>query len=94
LVPAPSAPTDGKNTRVFHRGRGQWREGTPKQLRIGPRNHHSDACRVEAQPPADPVFIWSPAGGGIYALQVWARDAGSTSSYEAWTGTGYFEIRP
>jgi Divergent InlB B-repeat domain len=43
---------------------------------------------------ADPVFTWSPADAGTYVLQVWAGDAGSTSSYDVWTGTGYFEIRP
>jgi hypothetical protein len=39
-------------------------------------------------------YTWTPTWGdeGKYALQVWVRSAGSTAKYEAWLGTGTFEI--
>ena len=40
------------------------------------------------------TFTWTPAWGdqGQYVMQVWARNAGSTAAYDAWTGTPYFTI--
>ena len=41
------------------------------------------------------TYVWTPGWGeqGNYVMQVWARNAGSTASYDAWTGTGIFEIQ-
>jgi hypothetical protein len=40
------------------------------------------------------TYTWTPAWGeqGQYTMQVWARNAGSTAAYDAWTGTNYFVI--
>jgi hypothetical protein len=39
-------------------------------------------------------LTWTPTWGdeGEFAIQVWARSAGSTASYEAWQGTGNLTI--
>lgn len=43
---------------------------------------------------ASNTYTWTPTWGdeGTYALQVWARSANSTASYDAWLGTDYFNI--
>jgi N-acetylmuramoyl-L-alanine amidase len=40
-------------------------------------------------------FTWTPAWGDEdrYAMQVWARNAGSTAIYDAWLGSAFFEIQ-
>jgi hypothetical protein len=40
------------------------------------------------------TYTWTPAAAeqGTYALQVWVRRQGSTAAYEAWLGSGYFQI--
>ena len=40
------------------------------------------------------TYTWTPAWGeqGNYVMQVWARNAGSTATYDAWAGTNMFEI--
>ena len=35
---------------------------------------------------------WTPRVPGSYAAQVWVRNAGSTAAYEAWRGTGLFNV--
>ena len=44
--------------------------------------------------PYDPSssFTWTPETSGTYALQVWARRAGSSASYDMWRGTDLFNI--
>ncbi len=39
-------------------------------------------------------YTWTPSSGqsGSYVLQVWVRRAGSSSAYEAWGSTGYFDV--
>jgi hypothetical protein len=37
-------------------------------------------------------FTWTPTATGTYALQVWARQVGSTSNYDVYAGSGYFAI--
>ncbi len=37
-------------------------------------------------------FVWTPAASGKYALQVWVRQVGNTSNYDAWLGSGYVTI--
>jgi hypothetical protein len=32
------------------------------------------------------TFAWTPASTGLYSLQVWVRNAGSTATYQAWAG--------
>jgi Fibronectin type III domain len=41
------------------------------------------------------TYTWTPAWGeeGQYALQVWARNAGSTAAYDAWMDSGNFNIQ-
>jgi hypothetical protein len=39
-------------------------------------------------------ITWTPLRYGVYALQVWVRAAGSTSSYDAWSGSGYVTVTP
>ncbi len=41
-----------------------------------------------------PRWSWTPSVSGTYAVQVWARSAGSAERYEAWKGTDYFQINP
>ena len=40
------------------------------------------------------TVAWTPAQAGAYVVQVWARRAGSTATWEAWAGSGYFNILP
>jgi hypothetical protein len=35
---------------------------------------------------------WTPSTPGSYNVQVWVRSAGSTDTYEAWTGTPAFNV--
>jgi hypothetical protein len=41
------------------------------------------------------TYTWTPAWGeeGQYALQVWAKNAGSTATYDAWADGGAFQIQ-
>lgn len=41
-----------------------------------------------------PTYSWTPsmADTGSHALQVWARQVGSTANYEAYAGTGMFDV--
>jgi len=34
-------------------------------------------------------FTWTPALAGSYSIQVWARNSGSATAYDAWLGRGY-----
>jgi hypothetical protein len=38
------------------------------------------------------TFTWTPSAEGIYAIQVWARKAGSSETLEAWRSTGLFSV--
>lgn len=38
------------------------------------------------------TWSWLPFATGTYAVQVWARQPGSSASYEAWRGTEFLEI--
>jgi hypothetical protein len=44
----------------------------------------------------NPVWQWNTTGidTGTYSIQVWARSAGSTVAYEAWTGVSYAIMAP
>ena len=37
-------------------------------------------------------FTWTPTATGTYALQVWARQVGSTSNYDVYASSGYFSV--
>jgi len=37
-------------------------------------------------------FTWTPSATGTYALQVWARQVGSTSNYDVYASSGYFNV--
>jgi fibronectin type III domain protein len=37
-------------------------------------------------------FTWTPGAEGTYAIQVWARKAGSSATLEAWRTTGSFTV--
>jgi N-acetylmuramoyl-L-alanine amidase len=41
------------------------------------------------------TYSWTPTWGdeGSHVIQVWVRNAGSSATYDAWLGTGSFEIR-
>jgi hypothetical protein len=41
------------------------------------------------------AYTWTPTWGeeGKYALQVWARNGGSTATYDAWVDSGMFDIQ-
>lgn len=41
-----------------------------------------------------PTFSWTPAAGdlGTHAVQAWVRSSGSSAPYDAWRGTGPFDI--
>jgi len=43
-----------------------------------------------------PTWTWTPGGSdaGRYWLQAWVRRQGSSSAYEAWSGTAAFDIAP
>jgi glucose/arabinose dehydrogenase len=43
---------------------------------------------------ADNTWLWVPALPGTYAVQLWVRAAGSTATYQAFTGSGFFVISP
>lgn len=38
------------------------------------------------------TFAWNPPSAGTYAIQAWARQAGSTAAYEVYHGTNLFQI--
>jgi hypothetical protein len=40
----------------------------------------------------NPVFTWLPVATGNYVVQAWARQQGSTASYEFRTGTGLLSV--
>jgi hypothetical protein len=39
-------------------------------------------------------WSWTPTQSGQYAVQVWVRNNGSSTSYDAWAGSPYFNISP
>jgi subtilisin family serine protease len=40
------------------------------------------------------TMTWSPPAPGQYALMAWARNASSSADYDAYLGTGYFQVTP
>jgi hypothetical protein len=38
------------------------------------------------------TFDWTPGVSGTFALQAWARRAGSNSAYDVWRGTDYLDV--
>jgi PKD repeat protein len=38
------------------------------------------------------TWSWTPLQAGQYAVQVWVKNSGSTASYDAWKGSGFFNI--
>ena len=38
------------------------------------------------------TFNWTPGTAGTYALQVWARRAGSSAQYDLWRGTDFLDV--
>ena len=40
------------------------------------------------------TFVWWPPNPRPYWVQVWVRNAGSTSSYDAWAGLGPLSVLP
>jgi hypothetical protein len=42
------------------------------------------------------TYTWSPGffDAGTQSIQVWVRNASSTAEYDAWAGTGAFEVAP
>ena len=38
------------------------------------------------------TFDWTPGASGTFALQAWARRAGSGSAYDVWRGTDYLDV--
>ena len=38
------------------------------------------------------TFDWTPGATGTFALQAWARKAGSSSAYDVWRGTDYLDV--
>jgi hypothetical protein len=44
---------------------------------------------------ASNTYTWTPSWGdeGNYVIQVWARNAGSSATYDAWLGTNPFELQ-
>lgn len=38
------------------------------------------------------TVTWTPEAEGAYAIQVWARSAGSSAAYEAWATSGLFNV--
>ncbi len=39
-------------------------------------------------------WTWTPSLPGRYALQVWVRRVGTSADYDAWFGTGFFDVSP
>jgi hypothetical protein len=40
------------------------------------------------------TFVYTPPAGTQNAVQVWVRNAGSVTQYDAWASTGYFTVSP
>ena len=38
------------------------------------------------------TFDWTPGATGTFAMQAWARKAGSSSAYDVWRGTDYLDV--
>jgi hypothetical protein len=38
------------------------------------------------------VWNWTPGAQGVYSLQVWVRNSGSTAAWDAWSGAGPITI--
>ena len=50
--------------------------------------------RVVQDYSSDPTLRWTPSAAGSYAVQVWVRDAGSQSSWDAFAASGKFSVGP
>jgi hypothetical protein len=48
--------------------------------------------RVGRQYNTNNTFDWTAGVSGTFALQAWARKAGSSSAYDVWRGTDYVEV--
>src|SRR4051812_710967 len=53
-----------------------------------------DAWHMVQDYGASNTYSWTPGvnDGGSHALQVWVRNQGSTSAFDAWLGTGLFNV--
>jgi len=40
------------------------------------------------------TWSWTPSQAGQYAVQVWVKNNGSVTAYDAWKGSGFFTISP
>ncbi len=38
------------------------------------------------------IWAWTPSQAGLYAVQVWVKNNGSVAPYDAWKGSGFFNI--
>jgi hypothetical protein len=56
----------------------------------------ADGWHVAQDYSASDTYTWSPGVNdtGTHVLQVWVRNAGSTAAFEAWAGSGEFEVPP
>ena len=60
------------------------------------RNPNTGLWSVGQAYSGNPSWVWDTTGAtpGVYIVQVWARSAGSTASYEAWAGVYYSIVSP
>ena len=54
--------------------------------------HSASTGWVVVQDGASNVLTWTPTSPGTHAMQVWVRSLNSLANYEAWRGTGYFNV--
>ena len=54
----------------------------------------ADGWHIAQDYTASDTYTWSPGVGdsGTHAIQAWVRNAGSSSNYDAWVSTGYFNV--
>ena len=77
------------------RGRGGRRIGRRSEYRFIKFSYSTGQWSVIQDYGASNVVQWTPPVGesGAYALQVWVRESGLTSAYDAWQGLS-FEVAP
>ncbi|MGD0781406.1 MAG: hypothetical protein ABSA30_00960 [Candidatus Aminicenantales bacterium] len=90
LNPSP-APPQGTGTTIT------WTALTaggtsPLQFRFYLYSAATNAWTMIRDYAASNTWSWTPTQAGQYAVQVWVRNAGSTTNYDAWKGSGYFNI--
>ncbi len=90
LTPSPSLPQSA-GTPITWTATASG-EKSPYQYRFYLYSASTNSWSLAQDYGASNTWVWTPAQAGQYAVQVWVRNAGSTTNYDAWKSSGYFNI--